>query len=83
MSLVDKLKDVHVGDLVLLHDKDVQRVGFVFNYSADSIKLSNKNTRNKDGTIRSDSVWRRYADEKVVNLPLGMFDSYEILKKYE
>lgn len=82
MSLIDKLKDVHVGDLILLYAKDGRRVGFVFNYPADTIKLSNKSTRNEDGTIRSDSIWRRYADEKVVNLPLGMFDSYEILKKY-
>lgn len=85
MSLVDKLKDVHVGDLVLLRDKDnvSNRVGFVFDYSATTIRMSNTITRDKEGKIRRDGFWCRHNEEMVATLPLCWFDSYEVLKKYE
>ena len=96
MSLVDRIKDINIGDLVLLNVKDGgkpkeqtglnQIVGFVLDYSSDEIKLRNANTKTKDGSIRTGRkyTWNRALDlEKHYTVYLSECTSYEIIKKYE
>ncbi len=86
MSLVDKLDDVHIGDLLLLEASDPRsnRVGYVANYTASKVTLSNVNTRFKEtGEIRDTSfLGQRYVKERIVTVPLEWFDTYRMLEKY-
>jgi len=86
MSLVDKIKDINVGDLVVLHPEgknELDKSGYVADYSSTTIKLSNTETRDSNGEIRYVSNFFGDSKERVATLPLDWFNSYEILKKYE
>ena len=86
MSLVDKLNEVNVGDLILLsYNPSICRgyiSGFVADYSANKITLSNLYTR-EGGSIRDTGFFERYNAEKVKTFLLEDFVDYRILVKYD
>ena len=85
MSLVDKLNEVNVGDVILLRygssHGNLCTIGFVADYSANKITLSNTYTREGD-SIRDTSFFERYQGEKVKTFSLDNFVDYRILVKY-
>ena len=87
MSLVDKLNEVNVGDLILLsYNPSICRgyiSGFVADYSANKITLSDKYTRRHDGSIRNTGFWTKDPDEMVSTYKLIFFLKYKILVKYD
>lgn len=86
MSLVDKL-EVHVGDLIVLKAKGLKlplnRTGYVANYTAQTVTLSNTNVRDrKSGEIRNMGFFGQVHKEKVSTFDLESYNAYEVLKKY-
>lgn len=81
MTLVDKLK-VNRGDLILLDGGDINFnvVGYVVDYGAKKVKLSNTDLMTDDGKVRSTKWAYRPKSEKIVTLSLECFWEYEILK---
>ena len=61
MSLVDKLTDVQVGDLIVLEREDEDTVGYVVDYASDTVTICDRNTRDKkSGCIRKFKFFSPY-----------------------
>lgn len=86
MTLVDKLEGVHFGDLILLKPTEAvyeqsDRVGYVTDYTAETVTLSNTSLIRTDGYMRSMKKGNLFQKEEVVKFHLKDFSSYEILKE--
>ena len=68
---------------------NLDRVGYVIDYTSTHVKMSNTQIMDDYGEIRSDVklgilgfLYRR-KKEKHFTLPLDLFESYKILEKYQ
>ncbi len=84
MSLVDKISDIDVGDLVMfVHKrKDLRnRVGYVVNIEEDKVTLCNGETVDPKGKLFNMKWLIRPDEVHKYNVYLNDYTSYEIVKK--
>ncbi|MBW2990259.1 hypothetical protein KY348_00990 [Candidatus Woesearchaeota archaeon] len=83
-GLENKIGKISVGDVILLHSKEINVVGYVADYNPRQVKLSHENphstmtkyqvyNRNFRGNIGRGDKWYN----------LVKFDSFKILMKYK
>ena len=84
MSLVDKISDINVGDLVMFipKRKDLRnRVGYVVSLEDDKVALCNGETVDSKGRLFN-MKWLIRPDEiHIYDVYLNDYESYEIAKK--
>ena len=87
MSLVDKLEGVHVGDILKLSNAELSVVGYVIDYSSQTIRLGHENPLDFKRWLKSSgkSSFRNPKGGKLLSgnrtYLLGDFDNYETLQK--
>jgi hypothetical protein len=84
MSLVDKISDMDVGDLVIFVPKRKSlrnRVGYVVSLEDNKITLCNGETVNQDGKPLNMRWIIRPDEVHIYDVHLDEYKSYEIIKK--
>ena len=91
MSLVDKLEEVHIGDILQLSNPELSVVGYVHSYTPESVKLGHQDPKRFQ-------EWKNAEKNQVISVyhPKGSrffegnrsyqlqhFDSYQVLTPKE